>query len=160
MNLAEWTESKMASSATGLVRKEGKAEGSPCPSGMTGLGSSLLRLFISRPRTPRTEVADDVVYTSLALNFHLCWPDPFSIISPTSCVPAWQPVGGTATEGHGEGVRVTRLRIFSADNAGTVQVQCSLAQISGWCGCCSIHRVKEQAITRNNNNNNNSNNPR
>ena len=51
----------MASSASVAVLKQGKAEGSPWPSGIVGLGSFTLRFSLNESRTPRTVNPDEVV---------------------------------------------------------------------------------------------------
>lgn len=69
----------MASSATGVVRKQGKAEGSPWPRGMVGLVSASLRFSIIIIRIPLIDILEAMLTTSLALNPHIFFDDPFSI---------------------------------------------------------------------------------
>ncbi|CAL1356874.1 unnamed protein product [Linum trigynum] len=53
LNLPDRTASTMASSAAESVRKQGNDEGSPWPSSISGLWSSLFRLSIRANRTSR-----------------------------------------------------------------------------------------------------------
>lgn len=78
MNLAERRESTTASSAMGVVRKHGKGEGSPCPRGKSGLGSSLLTLPHIFIKSPRTDVFDCGFSFPIPQKFHLF--SPFSSI--------------------------------------------------------------------------------
>lgn len=82
LNLAERRASATASSAIWVVRKQGKAEGSPWPRGMTGLGSDSLMFPMTSLSTPLIVIADAVLSTSFPLNPHLS-AVPFSIsLSP------------------------------------------------------------------------------
>lgn len=94
MNFADRTASAMASSATGVVRKQGKAEGSPWPRGTVGLvscGSILPMMFV---RTVLMLVADAFVSASFPLNDHffatVAVDEPFSIslLLSTGLIPS------------------------------------------------------------------------
>lgn len=78
MNLAERRASTTASSAKGVVRKHGKGEGSPCPRGKSGLGSSLLTLPHIFIKSPRIDVFDCGFSFPIPQKFHLF--SPFSSI--------------------------------------------------------------------------------
>ena len=80
LNLADRTASAMASSATGVVRKQGNADGSPWPRGITGLLSSSLRFDRTLPRTPLMVTAAAIFSSWFPWKPHLFF-DPFSISS-------------------------------------------------------------------------------